>query len=471
MTFQSRSLRGLSSASAVLFFALSSCLHGEPSSPSGLPAEITATLLVNTEKSEPVNPMLLGLNCSWPENQYGKIGYNNPDAQQLIQALRPTVLRFPHGVWANFYDWESDGRRITDNYVTPYDSAVKDHSNLLYGFDSLAALRDEIGFKTIFTWNVNYDSPEKGSRRLLDRRERGFAVKWIELGNETFWKTQRSEQVSDVKKYLAVSQAHTSALKAIDPTLKVSVPIHWREAVTNPWNQAFLEEDYFDAITIHKYISKNDTAQEFSQALDARREFLAMAEELRTIFPKKPLWITEWAVEAEGEIARVIGNTDVWLGFINHPEIFEIASYFQINAKHPFVVYDRKKHRHRRTVMGIGYDMIHRTFHGSELLESEIEATQIGHGFDAIAAEAVTQDGKTIIFAVNKTAHEVPLAIKIDGKALLTQYQHRALLLEQSETTRSFAWDEEVVQKISATKKHFLPPFSLNEISLLMENQ
>ncbi|MEO6785744.1 MAG: hypothetical protein ABI318_06390, partial [Chthoniobacteraceae bacterium] len=79
--------------------------------PFDLPAGITATVDINTNKKRPFNNLLLGLNCNWPENQYGSVGYNHPDAQKLIRAMKPGYLRWPHGVWANVYDWEVDGRR------------------------------------------------------------------------------------------------------------------------------------------------------------------------------------------------------------------------------------------------------------------------------------------------------------------------------------------------------------------------
>ncbi len=63
--------------------------------PFDLPDEISATLKVDTTKKSPVNHMLLGLNCNWPEGLYGKVGYNHPDAQKLITKLKPSSLRFP----------------------------------------------------------------------------------------------------------------------------------------------------------------------------------------------------------------------------------------------------------------------------------------------------------------------------------------------------------------------------------------
>lgn len=430
-----------------------------------LPEVVEARLEVETNKKVPVNPMLLGLNCSWPERQYGKVGYNHPDAQKLIRSFKPSSLRFPHGVWANFYDWESDGRRMTDSYKTPYDAAVKDHPDLKYGFEGLHQLHGELGFDVLFTWNVNYDSPEKGVRRLLDRREKGFQVKRVELGNEIFWKTQRSGAVSDVGKYISVSKAHAAALKAVDPEIEISVPIHWREVLTNAWNLPFLREDYFDAITIHKYIDKKESAKEMGEALDARSEMWELAENLESIFPGKPLWFSEWAVTGGDEATTVIGTVDAWLGFMNHPERFEVACFFQINASHPLIQYEPKTGTHRRTALGVGYEMVRGVFEGGELLKAKMEATQIGHGFDAVCAEAVLKDGEVTLFAVNKTNREVPLSYVIDGRKSGVS-SHRAFLLTALEVGASYAPDDDPLVTIPVGGGIVLPPLSINEIRI-----
>ena len=55
---------------------------------------------------------------------------NHPDAQKLIRSFKPSSLRWPHGVWANVYDWEVDGRRMYDDYKTQYRDAVEKHPAL-----------------------------------------------------------------------------------------------------------------------------------------------------------------------------------------------------------------------------------------------------------------------------------------------------------------------------------------------------
>lgn len=432
--------------------------------PFDLPPKLHASLDIDTSKKHPFNNLLLGLNCSWPEGQYGMEGYNHPDAQKLIRTFKPTSLRFPHGVWANFYDWESDGRRITDQYKTSYDDAVRKHPDLKYGFAGFDTLHKELAFDVLFTWNVNYDSPEKGARRLVDLRDKGFKPKWIELGNEIFWKTQRSEAVSDLEKYITVSKAHTAALKAVDPTVKVSVPVHWRDALKNEWNLPLMKQDYFDAISVHKYIIKQDSAQELGATLDARREMVEMGRTLSQAFGNRPLWVSEWSVNCADPAISVLGMTDTYLGFFAHPELFEVTSYFQMNAEHPLIEYDKKTGTHTRTILAAAYDVIRGVFEGSEQYESHIESTKIGPDLDAVSAEVVVKDGKVTVFAINKTNRPVPLSLSFNGKPDARAITHRALLLEKP---RPFTLSEDVLTDVPSNADGILlPPLSLSRMDV-----
>lgn len=426
------------------------------------PPDIEANLRINTTRTRPVDPMMLGLNCSWPEEQYGKNGYNNPDAQKLIRAFQPVALRFPHGVWANFYDWKNDGRRITDTYKTAYDSAVKEHGDLKYGFDSLNTLHTEIGFDVLFTWNVNYDSPEKGARRLLDLREKGFKADHIELGNEIFWKTQRSEAVSTEAKYLAVSKAHATALKAIDPSIKVSVPVHWRDAMNNPWNLALKNESYFDAISVHKYIQGTGGENESAAALSARQEILAMAAEMNEIFPGKPIWLSEWGVRCEDQTISTLGVIDTWLAILEHPESFSIADFFQMNAEHPLIHYDRKASTHTRTGIGAAYEILRSVFDGAEILDSRIDSTKIGDDLNGVSAMATLKDGEIAVLAINLTDREASLKIESQGGDEPTNTVHEVSFPKPDQF---FQMDQEPLEKIEDSGSGItLPPLSINRI-------
>ncbi|QDT10921.1 hypothetical protein [Planctomycetes bacterium K23_9] len=435
--------------------------------PFELPTEIKATLNVDTTGSTPVNHLLLGLNCNWPENLYGKIGYNHPDAQKLITQLDPSSLRFPHGVWANFYDWESDGRRITDDYHTPYDTAVKNHPDLKYGFDGFHKLHQQLNFDVLLTFNVNYDSPEKAVRRLADRRSKGFDVKWVELGNEPFWKTQRSNAIADVEKYVEVSKAHAAALKAESPELLVSIPVHWRTAETNPWNIAVKKHDYYDAVTLHKHIGYKPDREGAAKTLAARQHMVETGQTLQKVFPDLPIWVSEWSASCGSNALSVLAMADVYLGFFEHPEMFAIADYFQINASEKLIAYDKSTGTHTRTCYGAAYQVVRNVFEGSQIYKSSIDSTTIGNGLDAVSANAVINDGNLILFAINKTTQPVPFEFNVDGNANSQPVMHRALSFDAANDFKTFDMDEDVLVQVKSTDRRIkLPPLSINRIEV-----
>jgi len=455
-----------------IVFGFSLCIggrgHAQVPYPFDLPDEITATLDVNTKKKIPVNNMLLGLNCNWPERLYGKSGYNNPLAQKLIRTLKPSSLRFPHGVWANFYDWESDGRRMTDNYKTPYDSAVKDHPDLKYGFDGLHTLHKELDFDVLLTFNVNYDSPQKAARRLVDRQDKGFDVKWIELGNEIFWKTQRSNAVIDVEKYIDVSKAHAAALRNVNPNVKISVPVHWRNPTTDAWNMAMKKHDYYDAVTVHKHMSNKEDRDGAAKTLGARRQMYEMAKTIRTVFPGKPFWISEWSVGCGENAISILAMADTYLGFFEHPEMFELADYFQINASHSLIRYDKKTKTHTRTSYGAAYKIVRDVFENSDMFESKTVSTQIGsedETTNAVSAKAVTKNGKVIVLAINKTTRSVPLTLNLDGAKTTQPFVHSALSFDEVNKLKTFGLEESVLTEIKPQAGGILlPPLSISRI-------
>jgi hypothetical protein len=459
-------LSRLAFACAVISAAIGAA-SAEVPYPFELPAEIQATLHVDRASQSKVNHMLLGLNCSWPENLYGKVGYNHAHAQRLISELDPPALRFPHGVWANFYDWESDGRRITDDYKTPYDSAVKKHPDLLYGFEGLHGLHQQLDFDVLLTFNVNYDSPEKAVRRLADRKAKGFDVQWVELGNEIFWKTQRSNKVVDVEKYIEVSKAHAAALKAAAPDLQLSIPVHWRTAETNPWNLAVKEHHYYDAVTLHKHIHYDEDRDGAAKTVAARQHMIETGRTLRKIFPGLPIWASEWSVSCGENALSVLGMVDVYLGFFDHQELFEVANYFQINAGSKHVAYDKQTGVHTRTSYGAAYQVVREVFDEGEMYASNVESTKIGNGLNAVNATAVEQDGKLIVLAVNKTTKEAPFSLHVDGVESRGPLKHQALTFKAVNELKTFAMDGKYLEAVEVSAGQIvLPPLSINRIEV-----
>lgn len=113
-------------------------------------------------------------------------------------------------------------------------------------------------------------------------------------------------------------------------------------------------------------------------------------ETLRKIFPGLPIWVSEWSVGCgkEENATGVLGMADVYLGFFEHPELFAVADYFQINASHNLIAYDKTTGIHTRTGFGAGYQIIRDVFEHAELYDSAVESTKISNSLDAVSAEA-----------------------------------------------------------------------------------
>nr|UZM28275.1 hypothetical protein [uncultured bacterium] len=454
-----------------LLIGLMSSASGQISYPYILPGQQNATLNVNTGNVTPFNHMLLGLNMNWPENLYGIDGFNDSDAQSLITSWGPSSLRFPHGVWANFYDWEVDGRRIYDGYTGTYYNAVVNVPNLRYGFPGLDTLRSNLDFVVLFTWNINYDSPAKGVARLQDRQARGFDVKWIELGNETFWMDQRSEAVDTPAKYVAVAQAHSAAIRAEDPTVQISVPVTWRTGgVHTPWNAALMADmSYYDAVTLHKYNTPSGNSEaDVKDALNARNVMLESGQYIRSLFPGKPIWVSEWGVSCDdGENgASVLGMAETFMCFLDHPDLFETADYFQMNAKDPMISYDKTTHTHTKTSFGAAYDVIREIFEGSDVYGSSLNVSSIEEDLDAITAHAVTRGGDVLVFAINKTTNSIPFDVKFDDALYAGSFTHEAFSFSDVNDFPSFGLLESPLVSVPPHNGDILlPPLSLSRIS------
>ena len=431
----------------------------------------SASLTVNTSTSVPFNNLLLGLNTNFPENLYGLDGYNDSDGQALIVEWAPPSLRFPHGVWANYYDWEVDGRRIYDDYDTIYRPAVENVPQLRYGYDGFKLLHDFLGFEVLHTWNITYDSPAKGVARLLDRRADGFPVERIELGNETFWRNQRSNAVATPELYVGVASAHAAALKAVDPEIQLSVPVTWRTGGTlhGPWNAALAaDQSYYDAVTLHRYITPGEpTVAGLQEVLDARRIMIQTAEDIRSQFPGKPIWLTEWSIDAGENAISVLGLFDTYLGIIDRPDLFGSAEYFQIHNHDPFIVYDRDANpKHVKTARGAAYDILRGVFLDSELVSASMTSTEITPGLAAATGKAVLKDGELVVYAINKSPVGVELDLNINGGPYSGPYTHEAFQFDIVDDFPSFGLSESALEPVSSTPGAImLPPLSISVLS------
>ena len=493
------------------FGALVSTLAMAESYPFTLPGTVEASININTSRQEPFNNLLLGTNI---------FGYTSKTEQALINKFDPITVRFPHGLWANWYDWRTDQTRVFGTDTFQYQHAngttrtqaldhlaqikIMDQSKIKVGIDGLEQLfhdkkrENNKGYDMLWTFNMSADgrnfnngSPETMAR-YNDLIARGFPVKAIELGNENFYPGQRSSIIPNTADYIKRAKSMSRALKAKDPEIKVSVPLLRRDSSPNPrWNNDLTaDQSYFDAVTVHTYVGSNPDDPNsgdgaYATALTARHHLATSINDYAAkVAPNKPVWLTEWGVKSGGPNAvSVLGMADSYIFMSQNQDVYERANWFSVNGKlNSFLVWEeyraangamrpRIKYPLEKTAIGSSYEVIRSVFEDSTLLGSWMSSPDLMNGVDAVSARAVVRNGKTTIFVVNLTNKAVPFTVKLDGREYSGAFRHRALAFNSMAAEKSWPVDSDPLTTIKdGTGAITLPKYSMSTIVLKNTN-
>lgn len=431
--------------------------------PFSLPQNLTATVNIDTQSQENFNNLLLGTNT---------ISLHNGDGIPLIKEMDPVTLRFPHGLFSNWYDWGQDHARVFGGEVITFDrpdgsqgtveinflDAIKrmDQNELLVGINELTQANNERkaekgkGYDMMWTFNMSADGTNfnNGSpvsvARYQDLVARGLEVKTIELGNENFFPSQRSTIIPNPSQYVARARSISTALKALDPNLKISVNIGWRTNNVD-WNEGVTGggTDYFDAFTIHRYIGHDpdfneDSNEAFSTALTAREVLRETVDtSARLLDPSKPVWLTEWGVRSGGPNAvSALGMLDCYMFMSENQNVYERAQWFSINGNlNPHLVKEivnpngrpSNKRPFEKNAYGAAYGILTDTYRNSTMLKSQMQVHKLDGKVNVVNARAVTKDGETTVFVINMANRPVPFNINVNGSVYNEGFIHKAL--------------------------------------------
>lgn len=490
------------------FSVLSSTVVLAQEYPFSLPSNMKATIRVNSTSQQEFNNLLLGTNTHH---------FSTSKEKDLINKLKPITIRFPHGLWANWYDWRRDVSRLFGEESFQYEQGVNktiktktpdflanikifDTNNIKVGIDGLTSLnatrKSETGkgFDMMWTFNMSADgtdftngSPETIAR-YNDLISRGFEVKVVELGNENFYPGQRSSIIPNTQDYITRAKSMSTALKAKDPNIRVSVPLLRRDSWANPnWNRDVAQDlSYFDAVTVHTYVGSdpddaNNSDEAFGTALTARKHLgNSIYDYAHKVAPNKPIWLTEWGVKSGGPNAvSALGMVDCYIFMSQNQDVFERANWFsvngQLNSHYVWETYispsgkerPRIKYPLEKTLFGSAYEIIRLALENTTLIESNVEVPNLVDGVKAVNARVVTKDGKTSVFAVNLSNQNVPFQINIDGVLYTDVAVHKAIAFNEMDEERVMGIDVDPLTLISNGSEGItLPKFSINIIEL-----
>ncbi len=460
---------------------------------------INVTLDVETSVQETFKNPILGYNI---------FGFNSAVEKSLINTFNPTTMRFPHGLYANWYDWRTDQTRVfgtetfeyihrnTENRIATISelNAINtfDRLNRKVGIDGLEQLNadkketnQDLGYDVVWTLNMSVDGADftNGSPETVAHYEdliaRGFNVKTVEMGNECFYPGQRSSIIPNATEYIARAKSIYAALKAKDPNIQLSIPLLRRGSFVNPdWNADLTQDTtYYDAITVHTYIgadpdNANNSDEAYSTALTARKSLASSTNDFVRPYSKdKPIWLTEWGVKSGGpNAASVLGMADCYLFMAENQDIYHRANWFSVNGKlNSFLIWDGNNIEYplKKTGFGSTHEILKGIFENSTLLQSAVTTTQLVAGVNAVNARAVTKDGITTVFAINLTDKPAVFKLNLDGTPSNQTFLHETMAYDNVGQEKVLGID---VNPLSLVKdgqgEIILPPLSLNKITL-----
>ncbi len=243
--------------------------------------------------------------------------FDDPTYVALMRDSGATVMRFPGGTIANFYDWGDDDfftEEIADMKANAaqavprekfanqadYDAQVASYEDYLqsyinkgslcreyrttprgvYGYTDFLSLADQIGADIYYVGNVSMapagvDPIDHLVAWMQDIESKGRAVKYLELGNEIVspraWTNNQAipNGLYDLDRYLSICKTISERVKAIFPNIKIGI---LADGIGNklgrePGNidticryitSSSYGTDFFDAVIIHSYLRVRD---------------------------------------------------------------------------------------------------------------------------------------------------------------------------------------------------------------------
>ena len=448
--------------------------------PYPIPADKSCRInLKSTEKREfPSNLLSVNSHFVWADG-----GWADNGIRDAINNRMPLGnLRFPGGTVGNYYDWQTDGF-YNDAYTFASSSRKKAYEDgFRFGFTDYTSLCKESGATSTLMFNVIEDSPTKAAQRLQNRLDAGLSIDVIEMGNENFFSDQASGNVADVdytasvSAYISHTKAMTTALKAVDPTIKVAVNIN-RHSWDGEWDTQLANENYYDATVVHPYVNINGFL--FGEA--SAKEYLASYREIQdnltnyqAVFGTTPMHATEWSVLSDGipiNFLQVLGVGDLLFGLIegNDRGIVQqlgIHMLYHSDKYSESTLYFKENGVLTRTQLGVFYEKVVSLLMGSSIYSALGKSGEITAGVPGVLARAIVKNDTTKIIVINKLPESSPLNITIDGKAYSDNYSLEAFAEPLVSDLKGYAFDENPWKMSSGTGTPLIPAYSVSVLTL-----
>ncbi len=415
------------------------------------------------------NADLLRPNGTILQRNRGFQGFNSQIAQDFIEDRDPVVIRFPQGVFANSYNWEritdsngneiaaADSRHITDPFIVD-GRTISQHdspSGVRVGYPSLRGIfdtaeRNNRPLDLLTVLNVVGNDGVSNGRRWESMINDGFDVRDMELGNEFFFRSQRTGRINTESAWVDRASRIVTNIRGrarrLNRSVRFAIPITYRASdPTEPqarresdqrFNDAITaDESFFDAIVVHRYIREQRedgivpgdlTPTNLRRLLTASRIMDQSLSYCRTQVSenKNSIWLTEWGVggsEEEGVGASFLGTADTYTHLIRNRDRLELErinwfSTFGSNAQYRF-----ENGVRRSTGYGRIYEILRSVLRDSNIYDDIVVTTEdlVSGGRNmsrAVNAIAVSRGSNRITYVVTNLANRATrLQLRRDG--------------------------------------------------------
>jgi hypothetical protein len=401
-------------------------------------------------------------------------GFNSPQGQQFIADNDPVVLRFPQGVFANTYNWErvldtdgselaaADSRHITDPFVigtrviSQHDSPTSvriGYPSLRKIFDTAESIGKPLDLLTVLSI-INNDADSNG-RRWQSMIDDGHNVRDMELGNEFFFRSQRSGTINTEAQWVSRAREVVANIKnrasELDREVRFAIPISFRggdpaqsesgRATHQRYNDLItVDESFFDAIVVHRYVTPQRSEGNRPEDLtsESLRDLISASRIMDQTLTyckaqvsenKNSIWLTEWGVAGseEGAIgASFLGAADIYSHIINNNNRLEVERINWFSTVGANAQYSVNGSRNNVQIETTGYGDVYRLlrdnlknselFNGTTLTSPELKLggnAQEGRPVHVISVKR--PGGKPRFIITNKTNANARIFISRDG--------------------------------------------------------
>jgi alpha-N-arabinofuranosidase len=368
----------------------------------GVRIDVDARRVVRT-----VPDTIFGVNVEWIWDGQGLWsagdGRLDPRALALAKDLRPTLIRFPGGVFSDAYHWRQ-GIGAQKLRPTLEHTPGGERSAAHFGSAEVGELAKDVGAALLFTANAGSGTPGEAADWLRYMKDAGTPVRWWEIGNELYMKGDASRGHVSAAQYAQRYLEFAAALRRADPTVRVGAIGGLNQGAYNfisdpDWTRTVLEKaaGEMDFLAVHNAYApiligaKDPDPREVYRALAAAparvERNLARVSELLSRYerPGHPIAIaiTEWGplfdvspaspwvdhVKTMGSALYVAGTLNA---FLRSPRV-QAATYFKLNDASFMGLIQRRGNEWAATAPYDVFALYRRSLHG-ELIEARVQS-------------------------------------------------------------------------------------------------